>query len=167
MRAASVTTVPVLTAGKTVTARQQGHLERKCSARRPDGERIIITSVTGASTRHQIQKILTIFVGNFLYQTPSSSFGYFTCINDFIYLAYITMNADEVSVECSWEVENLEEIHKKILWKDRLSDLTAETNAENCFKVSQQNPESGPCKLKIVLKKNRKFAALQILSEVS
>nr|CAH0112346.1 unnamed protein product [Daphnia galeata] len=32
--------------------------------------------------------------------------------------------------------------------------------------MSKSNPDSGPCTLKIILKNNRKFAALQILSEV-
>ena len=55
---------------------------------------------------------------------------------------------------------------KKILWKEQFSELSEETSIENCFSMSKSNPDSGPCTLKIILKNNRKFAALQILSEV-
>jgi hypothetical protein len=73
------------------------------------------------------------------------------------------MNPDAVTVDCSWKMEN---IFSKILWKEQLSELSEETSIENCFSMSQLNPDSGPCTLKIILKNNRKFAALQILSEV-
>ena len=52
------------------------------------------------------------------------------------------------------------------MWKEQLSELSEETSIENCFSMSKSNPDSGPCTLKIILKNNRKFAALQILSEV-
>ncbi len=74
------------------------------------------------------------------------------------------MNVEEVTVECSWEIENLDHVRNKILWKEELSELTEETNIDNCFMMKQTNPS--PCTLKITLKNNRKFAALQILSEV-
>lgn len=77
------------------------------------------------------------------------------------------MNVEEVTVECSWKIENLDDVRNKILWKENLSELTEETNIENCFAISQADSESGPCTIKFVLKNNRKFAALQILSEVN
>jgi hypothetical protein len=75
------------------------------------------------------------------------------------------MNPDAVTVDCSWKMENID-VKAKILWKEQLSELSEETSIENCFSMSQLNPDSGPCTLKIILKNNRKFAALQILSEV-
>jgi hypothetical protein len=76
------------------------------------------------------------------------------------------MNPDAVTMDCSWKIENIDDVRKKILWKEQLSELSEETSIENCFSMSQSNPDSGPCTLKIILKNNRKFAALQILSEV-
>ena len=76
------------------------------------------------------------------------------------------MNPDAVTVDCSWKMENIDDVRTKILWKEQLSELSEETSIENCFSMSQSNPDSGPCTLKIILKNNRKFAALQILSEV-
>lgn len=76
------------------------------------------------------------------------------------------MNPDAVTVDCSWKIENVDAVRTKILWKEQLSELSEETSIDNCFNMSQSNPDSGPCTLKIVLKNNRKFAVLQILSEV-
>ena len=78
------------------------------------------------------------------------------------------MNAEDVDIVCSWTIENIEQVRNKILWKDDLCELSEETNVENCFMVVQQaNSSDGPCTLKIILKNNRKFSNLQILSEVS
>ncbi|XP_046441448.1 uncharacterized protein LOC124192277 [Daphnia pulex] len=76
------------------------------------------------------------------------------------------MNPEAVTIDCSWKIENVDAVRTKILWKEQLSELSEETSIENCFNMSQSNPDSGPCTLKIILKNNRKFAALQILSEV-
>jgi len=76
------------------------------------------------------------------------------------------MNPDAVTVDCSWKIENIDAVRTQILWKEQLSELSEETSIDNCFSMSQSNPDSGPCTLKISLKNNRKFAALQILSEV-
>ena len=76
------------------------------------------------------------------------------------------MNAGEVLIECSWEVENLDDVRNKILWREQLSELTEETNLENCFRISQSDSSSCPCTLKLSLQNKRKFSALQILSEV-
>ncbi|KAI9562048.1 hypothetical protein GHT06_013013 [Daphnia sinensis] len=76
------------------------------------------------------------------------------------------MNPDEVTVECSWKIENIDKVWEKILWKEKLSELVEETNVDNCFSLSQRTSDPCPCSLKICLTKNRKFIALQILSEV-
>lgn len=76
------------------------------------------------------------------------------------------MNLDEVTIDCTWKIENNDDVRKKILWKEQMSKLTEETNVENCFMMSQIDSPSGPCTLKLCLKNNRKFAAIQILSEV-
>ena len=79
----------------------------------------------------------------------------------------VTEISPECSVECSWKIENIDHVKNKILWKEHLSELTEETNIDNCFMMSQTSPECTPCTLKIVLRNNRKFVALQILSEVT
>lgn len=76
------------------------------------------------------------------------------------------MNAEDMVIECSWTIENFEDVRNKILWKDDLCELTQETNLDNCFMVSQTNCSTAPCTLKFILKNNRKFSCLQILSEV-
>ncbi|XP_057381872.1 uncharacterized protein LOC130704467 [Daphnia carinata] len=76
------------------------------------------------------------------------------------------MSPDEVTVECSWKIENIDKVWEKILWKDKLPELVEETNISNCFSMSQRTTDPCPCSLKICLTKNRKFIAIQILSEV-
>lgn len=76
------------------------------------------------------------------------------------------MNAEDIAIECSWTIENIEDVRNKILWKDDLCELTEETDVDNCFMVSQPDCSSAQCTLKFVLKNNRKFSCLQILSEV-
>uniref|UniRef100_A0A0P6CVR8 Histone RNA hairpin-binding protein n=1 Tax=Daphnia magna TaxID=35525 RepID=A0A0P6CVR8_9CRUS len=76
------------------------------------------------------------------------------------------MSPDEVTVECSWKIENIDKVWEKILWKEKLSQLAEETNINNCFSMSQKTSDPCPCSLKICLTKNRNFIALQILSEV-
>lgn len=79
-----------------------------------------------------------------------------------------TIKAEEVTIECSWDIESLESVSQKIIWKEELAELTTESNIENCFMMSQpsaENPVS--CTLKISLRNDRKFSGLQILSEVN
>lgn len=76
------------------------------------------------------------------------------------------MSPEEVTVECTWKIEHIDEVWNKILWKEKLAELAEETNIENCFNMSQITSDPRPCSLKICLRKNRKFVALQILSEV-
>ncbi|XP_032798395.2 uncharacterized protein LOC116935139 [Daphnia magna] len=76
------------------------------------------------------------------------------------------MSPDEVTVECSWKIENIDKVWEKILWKEKLSQLAEETNINNCFSMSKKTSDPCPCSLKICLTKNRNFIALQILSEV-
>ena len=77
------------------------------------------------------------------------------------------MNAEDIVIECSWNAENIEDVRNKVLWKDAPCELTEETNVDNCFMVSHTNCSSTtPCTLKFILKNNRKFSCLQILSEV-
>ena len=75
------------------------------------------------------------------------------------------MNSDKLQVECSWSVKNIREIPNKILWKEELGELTEESNIENCFEMIQPM-ENTHCTLKLTLKCNRKFAGIQVLSEV-
>lgn len=75
------------------------------------------------------------------------------------------MNSDKLQVECSWSVKNIGEIPNKILWKEELGELTEESNIENCFEMIQPM-ENTHCTLKLTLKCNRKFAGIQVLSEV-
>jgi len=75
------------------------------------------------------------------------------------------MNSDKLKVECSWSVENIEEIPNKILLREKLGELTEESNIENCFEMIQPT-ENTHCTLKLILKCNHKFTGIQILSEV-
>ena len=78
------------------------------------------------------------------------------------------MNSTDVVVECTWSVENISDVATKILWKDELCELTEETDIDNCFAMNQPNlpGDNIPCTLKLSLKNNKKFSALQILSGV-
>ena len=76
------------------------------------------------------------------------------------------MSSDDITVDCSWQINNMKDIANKIMWKEELGELTEESNIENCFEMIQPSDNSTHCTLKMTLKSNRKCSGIQILSEV-
>jgi len=75
----------------------------------------------------------------------------------------------DVVVESTWQVEDVDDLPQKILWRDSVCELTQETDAANCFALNRPAPPhaNAACTLKLILRNGRQVSVLQVLSEAS